>query len=51
MAWPGRGASGATNGYGRFIAGNAIDAAVQLGRWDEAEEFVDELLAGRRRRA
>ncbi len=37
---------GATNGYGRFIAGNAIDAAVQLGRWDRAEELVDELLAG-----
>jgi DNA-binding CsgD family transcriptional regulator/tetratricopeptide (TPR) repeat protein len=35
---------GATGGYGRFIAGNAIDAAYQLGRWDEAEAMMDELL-------
>ncbi|HEX5148033.1 MAG TPA: AAA family ATPase [Candidatus Limnocylindrales bacterium] len=36
---------GATGGYGRFIAGNAIDAAYQLGRWDEAEAMMDDLLA------
>jgi DNA-binding CsgD family transcriptional regulator len=37
---------GASRGYGRFIAGNAIDSAVQLGLWDQAEEMVDVLLAG-----
>jgi DNA-binding CsgD family transcriptional regulator/tetratricopeptide (TPR) repeat protein len=37
---------GAMAGYGRFIGGNAVDAAVALGRWDEAERMVDELLAG-----
>ncbi len=37
---------GATAGYGRFIAGNAVDAAVELGRWDEAERMADELMAG-----
>jgi DNA-binding CsgD family transcriptional regulator/tetratricopeptide (TPR) repeat protein len=36
---------GATDGYGRFISGNAIDAAYQLGRWDEAETLMDDLLA------
>jgi len=37
---------GASRGYGSFIAGNAVDAALQLGRWDQAQELVDELLAG-----
>ena len=36
---------GAAAGYGRFIAGNAADAAVELGRWDEAEAILDDLLA------
>jgi DNA-binding NarL/FixJ family response regulator len=36
---------GAGGGYGRFIAGNAADAAVRLGRWDEAEALLDEVLA------
>ncbi len=36
---------GAGGGYGRFIAGNAADAAVRLGRWDEAEALLDEALA------
>ena len=35
---------GASSGYGRFIAGNAVDAAVRVGRWDQAED-----LAGRPR--
>jgi DNA-binding CsgD family transcriptional regulator/tetratricopeptide (TPR) repeat protein len=37
---------GASGGYGRFIAANAVDAAVQLGRWDEASQMIGELLAG-----
>jgi DNA-binding NarL/FixJ family response regulator len=37
---------GAFGGYGRFIAGNAVTAAVELGRWDEAESLADELFAG-----
>ena len=36
---------GAWGGYGRFIAGNAMDAAIELGRWDQAEGFADDLLA------
>ena len=44
VAWAAR--VGASRGYGRFIAGNAIDAAVQLGRWAEAQGMVDALLAG-----
>jgi ATP/maltotriose-dependent transcriptional regulator MalT len=36
---------GAWRGYGRFVTGNAMDAAVALGRWDEAEAWLDELLA------
>jgi ATP/maltotriose-dependent transcriptional regulator MalT len=36
---------GAAAGYGRFIAGNAADAAIELGRWDEAEATLDDLLA------
>lgn len=39
-------AVGAAGGYGRFIAGNAIDAAIELGRWQQADSLVDELLAG-----
>jgi DNA-binding CsgD family transcriptional regulator len=35
---------GAARGYGRFISGNAIDAAVHLGRWDEAVRWVDDQL-------
>jgi DNA-binding CsgD family transcriptional regulator/tetratricopeptide (TPR) repeat protein len=37
---------GAAGGYGRFIGGNAIDAAIDLGRWDQANELIDALLAG-----
>jgi DNA-binding CsgD family transcriptional regulator/tetratricopeptide (TPR) repeat protein len=43
MAWA-RGV-GASNGYGRFLAGNAVDAAVRVGRWDVAAEIGDDLLA------
>jgi DNA-binding CsgD family transcriptional regulator/tetratricopeptide (TPR) repeat protein len=44
VAWARRMGAGA--GYGRFVAGNAVDALVALGRWDEAEHLVDELQAG-----
>jgi DNA-binding CsgD family transcriptional regulator/tetratricopeptide (TPR) repeat protein len=37
---------GASRGYGWYIASNATEAAIQLGRWDEAQTMVDELLAG-----
>ena len=37
---------GASRGFGRFIAANAVDAAVQLGRWDDAQDIVDEYLIG-----
>ena len=37
---------GASGGYGRFIATNAVDAAIELGRWDEAQSIVDEVLVG-----
>ena len=37
---------GASGGYGRFIATNAVDAAIQLGRWDEAQSIIDEVLIG-----
>jgi len=37
---------GASRGFGRFIAANAVDAAVQLGRWDDAQDIVDEYLVG-----
>jgi DNA-binding CsgD family transcriptional regulator/tetratricopeptide (TPR) repeat protein len=37
---------GAAGGYGRFIGGNAIDAAIDLGRWSQANELIDALLAG-----
>ena len=37
---------GASRGFGRFIAANAVDAAIQLGRWDDAQTMVDELLVG-----
>jgi DNA-binding CsgD family transcriptional regulator len=36
---------GAAAGYGRFISGNAADAALELGRWDEAEAILDDLLS------
>jgi DNA-binding NarL/FixJ family response regulator len=39
-------AVGAFGGYGRFIGGNAVTAAVELGRWEEAESLADELFAG-----
>ena len=39
-------AVGAFGGYGQFIAGNAVTAAVELGRWDEAEALADDLFAG-----
>ncbi len=35
---------GAAGGYGRFIAGNAIDAELHLGRWDEAERSLEDQL-------
>jgi DNA-binding NarL/FixJ family response regulator len=37
---------GAAGGFGRFIAGNATDAAIDLGRWDQAESLADDLIAG-----
>ena len=37
---------GASRGYGRFITGNAIDAAIELGRWAEAEALSDDVLSG-----
>jgi DNA-binding NarL/FixJ family response regulator len=37
---------GASGGYGHFIAGNATDAAVRLGKWDQAEALMDEQLDG-----
>jgi DNA-binding NarL/FixJ family response regulator/tetratricopeptide (TPR) repeat protein len=39
---------GAHGQYGRFIQGNALEAAIDLGRWDEAERMVDELVSGER---
>jgi DNA-binding CsgD family transcriptional regulator/tetratricopeptide (TPR) repeat protein len=36
---------GAGGGYGRFIAGNAADAAIELGQWDEAQATLDDLLS------
>jgi DNA-binding CsgD family transcriptional regulator/tetratricopeptide (TPR) repeat protein len=36
---------GAHAQYGHFLLGNAVEAAVDLGRWDDAEAMVDELLA------
>jgi DNA-binding CsgD family transcriptional regulator/tetratricopeptide (TPR) repeat protein len=36
---------GAWGGYGRFVTGNAMDAAIHLGRWDQAESLGEELLA------
>ncbi len=35
---------GAAGGYGRFIAGNLVDALVHLGRWDEAERWLEDQL-------
>jgi len=35
---------GASGGYGRFIQGNAIGAAIGLGRWDQAESLLRDLL-------
>jgi DNA-binding NarL/FixJ family response regulator len=37
---------GASGGYGRFIAGNAAAAAIDLGRWDDADALSDDLLTG-----
>ena len=37
---------GASRGYGRFLAGNAIAAAIELGRWAEAETLTDDVLSG-----
>ena len=31
--------------YGRFLASNVLDGLIGLGRWDEAEKSVDDLLA------
>jgi DNA-binding NarL/FixJ family response regulator len=36
---------GATRGFGRFITNNAAEAAMELGRWDQAEAIADDLLA------
>jgi DNA-binding CsgD family transcriptional regulator/tetratricopeptide (TPR) repeat protein len=36
---------GAHAQYGHFLLGNALEAAVDLGRWDEAERMANELLA------
>jgi DNA-binding CsgD family transcriptional regulator/tetratricopeptide (TPR) repeat protein len=35
---------GAAAGYGRFIAGNAVDALLALGRWDQAERMGNDLV-------
>jgi len=35
---------GAVGGYGRFIQGNAIGATIGLGRWDEAEVLLRNLI-------
>ena len=35
---------GAAGGYGRFISGNAIDAELHLGRWDEAARSLEDQL-------
>ena len=37
---------GASGGYGRFIAGNAVEAAIELGRWEEAQAVIEEVLVG-----
>ena len=37
---------GAHGQYGRFIQGNALEAAIDLGRWDDADRMIDELLSG-----
>jgi DNA-binding CsgD family transcriptional regulator/tetratricopeptide (TPR) repeat protein len=31
--------------YGNFLAGNMVEAAIDLGRWDDAERMVDDLLS------
>ncbi len=36
---------GAHGQYGRFLQGNALEAAIDLGRWDDAERMIDELLS------
>ena len=38
-------ALGAWSQYGRFVATNAVDAAIDLGRWDEADALLDEICA------
>jgi ATP/maltotriose-dependent transcriptional regulator MalT len=35
---------GAWGGYGRFVTGNAVDAAIHLGRWDQAEALSEDLI-------
>ena len=37
---------GASRGHGRYITGNAIDAAIELGGWTEAETLSDDALSG-----
>ena len=37
--------AGAFEGYGRFIRSNVADAQIDLGRWDAAEQTIDELLS------
>jgi DNA-binding CsgD family transcriptional regulator/tetratricopeptide (TPR) repeat protein len=39
---------GAYGQYGRFLQGNAMEAAIDLGRWDDVDRRVDELLSGER---
>jgi DNA-binding CsgD family transcriptional regulator/tetratricopeptide (TPR) repeat protein len=36
---------GAHGQYGHFLLGNALEAAVELGRWEDAHSIVNELLA------
>ena len=36
---------GAHGQYGRFIQGNALEATIDLGRWDDADRMIDELLS------
>jgi DNA-binding CsgD family transcriptional regulator len=39
---------GASGQYGRFLRANSIEAAIDLGRWDDAERRIDDLLTGER---
>ncbi len=39
--------AGAYEQYGRFIRSNVAEAEIELGRWDAAEQTVDELVAAK----